>query len=594
MNNKKFDSFIKNSLSEHDSHVPAEMWKRIQLEKDFDPFIKQSLDNLSSNVPAEMWNRIKAEKDFDPFIKRNLDNHSSAIPANMWNRIQSEKKKDRRPFAWWWATAVLLLLLSSTTIWFFTKKSSPSNGAVTNKTIAPEAKDALTTNTNAPIVKHLPNTTAPSQEVTKQQKTNVSDTFMNTIQQSKTAQSNKIPFSHNNQPNNNKRLSNPQKQSANQQPFNQKTSVLQAIKNKLPQKNKENMGLGTTPENELDNLFSNKKDIAQTLNTNSSGNYFYEKQKNTTLKGVDNNNQPTEVFTLQIDNKNNNTEKQLSLDKLIVASFTKDKMMPKQLLHVMAKNTVIACPPLGRTGRNDWYIEAFVSPEIVMKTLQDKPFGKNIQSGMDSTLQRQISFSAGINIVKNLGENWLIKTGVHYAQINELFKYSSVNEIKTTTVITVRNVIISPGDTLFIRDTSTVQTVGSITKQTQNHYHQWNIPIIFSYEFGGKDLRLNANFGIMANIRSSYQGNMLDTLQKMINISNYNNMGIYKTNLGISAYLGVGMIKPINDNMDFLIESHALFNLRNITTSSALFNQKNTILGLSLGIRYKINGNGQR
>lgn len=574
MNDKNFDSFIKQGLDGHSSPVPIDMWKRVQAEKDFDPFVKDNLNKLHSAVPADMWQRIHDEKDFDTHIKEKLDNLTSQIPADMWQRIRPEEKK-RRPIIWWWAAAASLILMAGIgASWYINRK--PSSNNISKNKIAPSANssqsgnnitvlsnqsassispiqghDSLTIpNANHPVVKtntHVGNDLHPSNYTNDPTNPLTSPIF-----------SNKTKFD--NQENN---TSNP-----NSQAF----------------LNNNNNGGNPTINN---NIRSNIDKNLHGAKTNNNGNNLNPTSA-IAKNGLD---ELLENRSLLNSSTSTFSEKQSQLKNLIRLSLGNNKLAIRQLLSVKKMPTIV-CPTLGPPKRNDWYVEAFVSPDYMIKSVQDKSLASNTKKAMDSTLHRQVSFSAGVNIVKSLGKNFLIKTGVQYAQVNELFKYNSGSDTRTTTVITVRDVIVTPGDTIHIRDTSTVSQTGTLTKQNQNHYKQWDIPLIFGYEFGGNGFRMNADLGLIANIRSSYQGNMLDTAQKAIDIATYNNAGIYRTNIGLGVYLGLGFLKPLNDNMDLLIEPHARFNLSNMTTQATIFNQKNSIFGLSVGLRYKINGRG--
>ena len=598
MNDKNFDSFIKQSLDGHASNVPKDVWKRIQAEKDFDPFVKQNLDNLNSNVPADMWQRIAAEKDFDTHIrqkldehvsavpaglwqriqheqdfdthiKEKLDNHSSPVPANMWQRIRPEEKK-RRPIIWWWAAAASLILMAGIgASLYFNRKPASDNISQNIKT--PSANGSHSNNNITAVPKQ---SSANGSSIQGRDSLTIPDANHPITQNNYTITQNINPNNPNNTQSNNLKkagnLQNTTSSNINNQAF------LDTKKQGGVPTNNGNFKISNNSGNRnLQNGKSNNQPTpsASTSATAENGTNQFEHQ--------------------QILNSSNN-ERMLELKNLIRSSLANNKLMPKQLLRADKKMPSIVCPTIGPPARNDWYVEAFLSPDYVQKNLQDKLAGKNTKSGMDSTLHRQISFSAGINIVKNLGENFLVKTGVQYSQVNELFKYNSGSDTRTTTVITTRDVVVMPGDTIHVRDTSTVSQTGMLTKQTQNRYKQWDIPLIFGYEFGGNGFRLNANAGIIANIRSTYKGNMLDTAQQVIDIASYNNTGVYKTNIGLGVYLGLGFLKPLSDNMDLLVEPHARFNLSSMTTEAAIFNQKNTVLGLSVGIRYKINGRGQR
>lgn len=576
MNDKNLDSFIKQSLDRHSSSVPVDMWKRVQAEKDFDPFVKENLNNHSSIVPADMWQRIQDEKDFDTHVKEKLHSLSSPVPAYVWQRIRPEEKK-RPAIIWWWAAAASLILTAGIGAnWYFNHKPTPNN--ITENSITPSANKSHSNNT----ITVLPNQSASSVSPIMGHDSLTIPNANNLVVKTNSG----VGVNSNTSTDNIANPTNPTNSSNKNNAVNQQ--VINSNSNKRTVLSGNNSGgrFNTTGKYITINGYKNLQ--------GEKGNYSGNNLNPNAPITENGSGESLENQTLLNSNTSNSYERQLLFKKLIRSSITNNKLAMKQLLLTSKKIPLIICPTLGPPKRNDWYVEAFVSPDYVQKNLQDKPFGKNIKTGMDSTLHRQVSFSAGVSIVKSLGENFLVKTGVQYSQVNELFKYNSGSDTRTTTIITVRDVIIAPGDTIHIRDTSTVSQTGTLSKQNQNHYKQWDVPLIFGYEFGGNGFRLNANLGVIANIQSSYEGNMLDTTQKVIDVATYNNTGVYKTNIGFGVYLGLGFLKPLNDNMDLLVEPHARFNLSNMTTQAAIFNQKNTIFGLSVGIRYKLNNSGQR
>ncbi|MES2776681.1 MAG: hypothetical protein V4722_21060 [Bacteroidota bacterium] len=537
-----FDDMMRKRLNDHESPVPQTMFDDIRsrmdaLDQSFDADINSQVTNYASAVPANMFDAVNSRMEefdaaFDANVNTRINNYQSAVPDDMWQRIMQEKDR-RRPVAWWWAAALLFLLLGAGSIYFYNKQQEKTATPLGNSTKASKTDE----------------------------KVNGDDAFNEQILvtdgDDKTG-----PGAKNNQLDNkdNRDLSDhqPEAISGNDVRPKYKNGFFSSItKYNTGKSNNKNDGWSKTgPDNKL--LTENGTPIP------------------------DDNNPEADWVVAE--------ENRLSLRQLIRTSF--NKVSPAQLLQ--SKKPILPCPMNGDEPRNDWYVDLYASPMMVFKNVTDKVAGKNIRSGMDSTLHSQVSFNAGINLVKNIGEGFLLKTGLQYNQVNELFRNTRVNEIKLITTVTIRTVILAPGDTIYIRDTSVIQQIGTVTKQTQNRYKSWDIPLILGFEFGGKDLRLNANLGIIANIRSSYRGDMLDTSQQMVNIANYNTTGVYKTNIGLGVYAGLGIIKSLGERTDLLIEPHARFNLTNMTTDAAWFKQKNINAGLSVGVRYKLNGRRQR
>ncbi|MEO7311524.1 MAG: hypothetical protein ABIX01_14065 [Chitinophagaceae bacterium] len=546
-----YDDMMRSKLNNHESKVPDHLFDHLRNRMDaedqiFDADVAAHTFNFASPVPANLFDEINDRLDldniaFDSAIRNSLTKSESPVPAGMWNRIIREKDR-RRPLAWWWAAAVLFLFIGGCCLYYYQHQQGKEltvagvqNG---HKTIT---KPSGTETENSGLPTPASNNTRTDNELAATLPSIPTDNSVQSFSYNKRGE-NKDAF----------------------YPPDRANRIAAGAKNNALKGSQKNDLLGKEGQNgEADELILHKG-----TENNISG-------------------------KMNLDGSTDASYIQYALRQLI-RSLASKKVVPLQLLEANRKNPEIPCPLNGDEPRNDWYLDAYTSPMVVFKKLTDKIPGKNVQSGMDSTLHKQISFNAGINLVKNIGAHFLVKAGIQYNQVNELFRHTRVNEIKLITTVTIRTVILSPGDTIYIRDTSVIQQIGTAVKQTQNRYKSWDLPLILGFEFGGKDLRLNANIGIIGNINSRYQGDMLDTTQQIINIANYKTAGVYKTNIGLGVYAGLSVVKAIGDKMDLLVEPHARFNLGNTTTDAAWFNQKNIIPGLSVGVRYKLNGRRQR
>ena len=537
-----YDDMIRNGLNSHESPVPQDMFDNISgrlsaMDQFFDATVNNHMANYVSPVPAGMFdginNRIEAyDTEFDTVINNRLNNYESPVPADMWQRIMDEKEK-RRPVLWWWAAAFLLVSLGLGGAYYLQNRNAiaANNDTVKKKAVVPEENNKAN---------YVPNTSSNNNNA-KDEVATIASTQKDFKNQKKTVSGKNLDALAGN------------------------ANTGRVLISSFTKNNKEK---------------KYKKNGNQYLGNNNDDDLLPE-------SGFANNSNLSDEPAIATDE-----HQQLAFRQMIRSSF--NKLLPTQLLQANLKTPILPCPINGDEPRNDWYADVYASPMMAFKNVTDKVAGKNISSGMDSTLHKQVSFNAGINLVKNIGEHFLVKAGVQYNQINEVFRNTRVNEIKLITTVTIRTVILAPGDTIYIRDTSVIQQIGTVTKQTQNHYKSWDIPLIIGYEFGGKDVRINANAGVIANIRSSYTGNMLDTAQQTINIADYKTTGVYKTKVGLSLYAGIALVKAVGIKTDLLIEPHARWNLNNTTTEAAWFKQKNIVAGISIGVRYKLNGKRQR
>ena len=254
------------------------------------------------------------------------------------------------------------------------------------------------------------------------------------------------------------------------------------------------------------------------------------------------------------------------------------------------KSTIIICPTIrGRSSFNsDWGFELFASPDYSFKSVTNVSASQQYLDKKDSSEQMQIGYSAGFRLVKPLNEHILLKTGLQYSQMNQKFTYRNENELKTTTVITTRTIIRSPGDTVIVSDTSTLQQIGYSVKTIHNHFRSIDIPLTVGYQFGNDDLSIGLNAGVILNVSSWYQGEILDTSLAPVPISKVSS-SIYKSNIGLGLYSSISVLKRINENTQLFFEPYFRYNLSNMTNSQSPYNQKFQVGGLAIGLRFSLN-----
>lgn len=248
---------------------------------------------------------------------------------------------------------------------------------------------------------------------------------------------------------------------------------------------------------------------------------------------------------------------------------------------------IIVCPPYS-TRNSDWFAEVYVSPDMAFKSIENKTATQQYLQKKDSSESMRIGYTAGVRLVKPITDNFLIKTGIQYTQINEKFTYRTEDEVRTTTVISVRTIIRGPGDTLRIADTSTVQQTGFKTNAIKNRYRSFDIPVTVGYEFGNENLRFGVNAGVIFNISSWYQGVILDSSLSAIPISKGNN-AIYKSNIGLGLYGGFSVLKKLGEDTQIFFEPYFRYNLSGITNGQASYQQRFSLGGIAIGLRYNLN-----
>lgn len=256
--------------------------------------------------------------------------------------------------------------------------------------------------------------------------------------------------------------------------------------------------------------------------------------------------------------------------------------------HTGSIKNIIICPSDKNLRNTDWDLEVFASPDLSFKTVSSNTASQQFMSRKDSSESARVGFTAGFRIVKPLNDHFLIKAGLQYAQINEHFTYKTADEIKTTTVITVRNITLANGTVVTVSDTSVLQQAVNKYNTVNNRYKSIDVPVLMGYQFGNDNLKIGINAGVVVNLSSSYKGVMLDSTLSPQPIEK-NSSAEYKTNIGVGLYAGFSISKRINYNTSVFAEPYLRYNLSDITTPQSLYKQRFSVGGLSLGLRFNLN-----
>lgn len=544
----QFDQFIGGSLKDAEAPVPDGLWDRIN-DKLFDKFVAGSLGNTEAPVPDGLWDRI-SDGQFDAFTADKLKDHEAPVPAGLWEKIMPEKEDDKGGF-WWFrypAAAVLLLgLLAAGTFggYLYYRAKNNANTPVSVGSIVPatiqsgEKSNASRENTNPSVLANPAGVNAirGNNIPAANGKEDVAGTGNNSTS---------------------KRLNSP-----GTTVFAGETHIAKAIRTR------KGMDL-LRPQN-------GRTDLTQT-----AYDPFARSQKETT--------NTDEITTMET-----------YPDRLRLGSFTipselngysfTQNMSDKQLStlnHTAQFRNIIICPSDNRNRNTDWYLEAYTSSDIPFRSISNVSASQQYLLKKDSAESMQVSYSAGLRLVKPITDNILLKAGLQYAQINQKYVYRTENEVKTTTVVTVRTIIRAPGDTVVVQDTSVLQTVGSRTNTVHNRFRSFDVPVTLGYQFGNDDLKIGINAGVVINLNSWYQGVILDSSLATVTLNKTGN-SVYKTNIGLGLIGGISVIKRLSDDMHLFFEPYFRYNLSNMTSDQASYRQKFSVGGLSIGLRLNLN-----
>lgn len=552
----QFDQFIGGKLRDHAAPVPEGLWEKIA-DHNFDHFVADKVDGQEAPVPAGMWDRI-ADGQFDSFVADKLLDHEAPVPAGLWEKVKPEEDEDDRVVFWWFrypAAAVLLVALLTAGAWggyryFFQKK----NDGNTAQTVAPAQQNHGSENNTAD--NNSGNTAIPLAEGNAKNNGAAipenGSTASQTLQEKNAGQ-----------------LSTP---SVNgNRTVDRATGIDRSAGATIASNVNNNRSLLLPPvkSNGIDITTGNYNAATHTANQAVTG----ELQSLEPLNAVPELYIPTYSAQATIP---------ISLDKYTLADLTN-----KHLSAGSRKfKSVIICP--SDKGHTDWYIEPYLAGNFGIKSVSNVSATPLYMLKKDSSERSGIGFSAGVRVVKPITDNFLVKAGLQFTQANEKYVYRTENEVKTTTVVTVRTIIRAPGDTVIVNDTSVLQTAGFKTNSVGNRYRSIDVPVTVGYEFGDDDLRFGINAGVVFNLTTWYQGMVLDASLANVPLNKSGN-GIYKTNLGLGLTGSVSIVKKLSEGMHAFAEPYFRYNLSDMSTQQSGFKQRLSLGGLAVGLRFNLN-----
>jgi hypothetical protein len=560
----QFDNFVADKIEDHQAPVPGTLWDRIT-DGQFDNFVAGKFDNYEAPVSAGLWDKI-TDGQFDGFVAGKLINHEAPVPAGLWEKVRPQDDDDKVGFFWFRypAAAALILAILTAAAWggyvYFTKRdkvtepvqaAAPVKGSAGNHLPVTEAPKA-TDNTNA--VPPVANDTKTNASPAERNANDVPSTNSAGVSKDKTTNTAA------------ENASNEKRIGAERIPSSRGSTVVSSntnnkeTGNKLPPPPVNNNDVTTNPYDP----FKNKGVIVDKSTDQSTA-----KDDEITLPSF----QPgfTPVATVPFGFKYYPVDKRLST-----------------LNHTNQFKSVIICPS-DKRGNTDWLLEVYASPDMAMKSVTNTSASALYMAKKDSSEAMQISYSAGVRLVKPITDNILLKAGINYTQVNQKYIYRTENEVKTTTVVTVRTIIRAPGDTVVVQDTSVLQTVGFKNNTVNNRYRTFDIPVTVGYQFGNDDFKFGINAGVVFNISSSYQGVRLDESTLAVVPLDKTGNAVYKTNIGMGLYGSISLVKRLSEGMHVFAEPYFRYNLSDMTTPQATFKQRFHIGGLQLGLRFNIN-----
>ena len=505
---------------------------------------------------------------FDKEIKDRLEGYSSPVSSDMWSRISSNlpPQEQTNPKTWWLPiVGITVVMIGVISLFLIEDRSSSradelrrdTHASVMNKEFD---KSAKSTTSDAP--------STFTSDVSSTATTNTYNSNVDVKSVKPLPETNKMVVSSDEK----------QRNSTSKELYFQNQTIIDGtsdVKSLAPNEN-------STTLNTNESTVENTKEADDNELVKKAAASLYKQynaiiNKTRELKSKDKENiveRSEEIFIAP-----------LRIEDLTVESIeaTHRFSLPREKL---------ICPSFNNL-RFGVFLESFYSNDFGMRALSyNGPVGDvdylNIRN---NTEQANYSFSTGARVSFMLPSGLGAKTGINYSQINETFKFEDPKSKQTKKVIIKEyqwenGVIVDSTEV-----TKEIEIPGKLTVINQNKYKIIDLPLLFTYEWGHKKrLYYSVTAGPMFNIKFTQQGKFLDpeTLTPVDFSSDDGNYKAFTTNIGTSMYMSFALNYQLGNGLDVFVEPNVRYFLKNATVNTYLLNQKYTVLGLGLGVKYKL------
>ncbi len=233
--------------------------------------------------------------------------------------------------------------------------------------------------------------------------------------------------------------------------------------------------------------------------------------------------------------------------------------------------------------------DVFAGPGFSPRTFEDTGSESSIYAeARSATENNQYAWSAGARINLHLRNGLVGSLGLLYEQTGDIFDYTDTLATKSTTVI---DSFWAADGTFLYADTNRVLIFGTLIKKIHNTYRHLDLPLLIGYELPMGRSTLMINVGPVFNLTSSHEGQILDPMlhPQYITPGAPMELHAYKTNVGISLYLGAGILFPLTTQISALVEPRFQYRFNPVTLDSYPLKEHRHYAGLNLGIRYHFN-----
>jgi len=225
-----------------------------------------------------------------------------------------------------------------------------------------------------------------------------------------------------------------------------------------------------------------------------------------------------------------------------------------------------------------WLLDVYAGPSLAQSSLTSHPDNRPYLNQRLGTERRSVAMNAGVRASLMFNQNLLLRTGLHYDQVTEVFEYIDPTYVKLSI-----NTVVLNGQVVRI---DTIVEYGENYQKTYNRYSMLDVPLTFGVEMRRGRSGFSINAGASANVLFLARGSIIDPGTRepaRFGPNSTLSQNVFQQSVGFSAMASIQWFWHVTPRTRFFVEPAFRQVLRPVTLSSHPVEQRYSILGLRLG-----------
>ncbi|MEI6408329.1 MAG: hypothetical protein WCR52_03005 [Bacteroidota bacterium] len=304
------------------------------------------------------------------------------------------------------------------------------------------------------------------------------------------------------------------------------------------------------------------------------------------LKSIDNQGLTTSELALNISSASTQQDALNTLPfsfnpLLFGAKLTQPAGVPFKIIRRKKANKL--CYDFGKHP-NVWMVDAYAGPSFAFKELStNNPEFQHYLERRQGTERRDWAFNAGIRGTLMLEQHFMLRFGLHYEQMTEVFELIDPKSINV--VVNYHTTYDANGNPITVADTIGV-SYGEKYFKSYNRFGMLDIPLQLGVELRKGRMGFNINAGFSFNIWFWKQGAYLNPagIPRYFTPGGKNTTEIFRTRTGLSAIGSVQWFYHVQPKLRIFAEPYFRQIVQPVNLQSHPIGQRYGVGGIRFGI----------